>query len=228
MDGDTAGGAEPTDRERRLAEVMAMAAEGDGAAVFALRTAFADDLERTVRSIASSRGVRLAADDVDQLALDAAIELCDLAPAWRPDGAPPWVWARHRMANVVDRHVGQHARSLELVDQVDRDRAEPRASSGCEPSVVEVIEQLAAEDDAVALVWEALVAVASTRDRALFLEVRLQASLGDRAAAATVAEQLGLTPEAVRQQVSRVRRRLRDLAATDPRYAGLAELAIVA
>jgi hypothetical protein len=80
----------------------------------------------------------------------------------------------------------------------------------------------------VALVWEALLTVASARDRALFLEVLVQTSLGDRAAAATVADLVGMKPDAVRQQSSRIRRRLRDLAAANPRYADLADLAIVA
>ena len=88
--------------------------------------------------------------------------------------------------------------------------------------------QLAVEDPSVALVWEALLTVASARDRAVFLEVLVQTSLGDRAAAATVGGLLGMKPEAVRQQVSRIRRRLRDLAALDPRFADLAGLAIVA
>ena len=131
-------------------------------------------------------------------------------------------------AALVDNHVGQHTRPLELVDRAELDRPAPPASSDREPSVIEVIEQLAAEDASVALVRDALVAVASERDRALFLEVLVQTSLGDRAASATVAALVGMKPEAVRQQVSRIRRRLRELAATDPRYAGLAELAIVA
>lgn len=232
MDGDTAGRPEPTSataREARLAAVMASAAERDPAAVFALRESFADDLERTVRTIASSRGARLSADEVDQLAIDVAMELYALAPGWNPDfGVPPWVWARHRVAALVDGHVGQHTRPLELVDRAELDRPAPPASSDREPSVIEVIEQLAAEDASVALVRDALVAVASERDRALFLEVLVQTSLGDRAASATVAALVGMKPEAVRQQVSRIRRRLRELAATDPRYAGLAELAIVA
>ena len=105
MDGDTAGRPErtpPTAREARLAAVMASAAERDPAAVFALRESFADDLERTVRTIASSRGARLSADEVDQLAVDVAMELYALAPGWNPDfGVPPWVWARHRVAAVL-------------------------------------------------------------------------------------------------------------------------------
>lgn len=232
MDEDTADRpdrSEPTAREARLAALMAMAAERDPAAVFALRETFALELERSVRGVASSRGVRLSADDVDQLAIDVAMELYALAPAWNPDfGVPPWVWARHRVAAVVDGHVGQHARPLELVDRGELDRPAPPATSASEPSVVDVIEQLAAEDASVALVWDALVAVASERDRALFLEVLVQTSLGDRAAAATVGGLLGMKPEAVRQQVSRIRARLRGLAATDPRYADLADLAIVA
>lgn len=232
MDEDTADRPEPaapTPREARLAELMAQAAERDPAAVFALRETFAPELERSVRGIASSRGVRLSADEVDQLAIDVAMELYALAPAWNPEfGVPPWVWARHRVTAVVDGHVGQHTRPLELVERGELDRPAPPASSDREPSVVDVIEQLAAEDASVALVRDALVAVASERDRALFLEVLVQTSLGDRAAAATVGALLGMKPEAVRQQVSRIRRRLRELAATDPRYADLAHLAIVA
>ncbi len=158
-----------------------------------------------------------------------ALELFRLAKAWNPDfGMPPWVWARHRVAALVDAHIGQHTRPLELVEAVLAEAPAPPAPPGEEPSVIEVIEQLAAEDDSVALVWEALLTVASDRDRAVFLEVLVQTSLGDRAAAATVGAVLGMKPDAVRQQVSRIRRRLRDLAAADPRFADLADLAIVA
>jgi hypothetical protein len=229
MDEDTAGTHAPTDREALLIEVMAAAAAGDGAAPFALRESFGPEIERAVRGVASSRGVRLSADEVDHLAIDTALELFRIAKAWDAAfGVPPWVWARHRVASVVDAHIGQHTRSLELVEAGRAEVAAPPEARGEEPSVVEVIEQLAAEDESVALVWEALQAVASARDRAVFLEVLVQTSLGDRAAAATVGALLGMKPDAVRQQVSRIRRRLRDLAAADPRFADLADLAIVA
>ncbi|CAN5722272.1 hypothetical protein BH10ACT1_BH10ACT1_29720 [soil metagenome] len=70
--------------------------------------------------------------------------------------------------------------------------------------------------------------MASDRDQVVFLETAIQASMGDRSPAATVARLLGLTPEAVRQQHRRVRLRLQRLAEDDPRFAGLAELAVVA
>ncbi len=229
MDDDTAGTHAPTARESLLIEVMAAAAAGDSSSVFALRDAFGPEIERAVRGIASSRGVRLAADEVDQLAIDTALELFGLAKAWDPTfGVPPWVWARHRVAGLVDAHIGQHTRPLELVEAVLAEAPAPPPARDWEPSVVDVIEQLAVEDPSVALVWEALLAVASARDRAVFLEVLVQTSLGDRAAAATVGGLLGMKPEAVRQQVSRIRRRLRDLAAVDPRFSDLAHLAIVA
>jgi hypothetical protein len=229
MDDDTAGTDAPTARESLLIEVMAAAAAGDSSSVFALRESFGPEIERSVRGIASARGVRLSADEVDQLAIDTALELFGLAKAWDPSfGVPPWVWARHRVTAVVDAHIGQHTRPLEVVESVLAEAPAPPAARCEEPSVVEVIEQLAAEDRSVALVWEALLTVASARDRALFLEVLVQTSLGDRAAAATVADLVGMKPDAVRQQSSRIRRRLRDLAAANPRYADLADLAIVA
>ena len=62
----------------------------------------------------------------------------------------------------------------------------------------------------------------------LFLETEVQASLGDRSPAVTVGQMLQLRPEAVRQQHGRVRKRLQALAASDPYFADLADLAIVA
>ena len=227
MDDDTAGTGAPTARE--LAATMAALAAGDGAALFTLCDRFGPDLARSVRSVASRRGARLTADDVDELVVEVALALAALAGSWDPTfGVPPWVWARHRVAAVVDGHLGQWTRPLELVDQAQVDRPAPAAASGHEPSLVEVIEQLATEDESVALVWEALVTVASVRDRAVFLEVLVQNSMGDRAAAATVGRLLDMRPDAVRQQVMRIRRRLRDLAAADPHFAGLVDLAIVA
>lgn len=229
MDDDLSDTGGATAREALLARTMAALADGDGAAIVTLREHFGADLARSVRSVASSRNARLNADEVEELVLEVALALAALAGSWDASfGVPPWVWARHRVAAVVDRHLGQWTRPVELVDRAELDRPAPAASSGQEPSVLVVIQQLAVEDPSVALVWDALVAVASPRDRSLFLEVLVQTSLGDRAAAATVARLAGLKPEAVRQQASRIRRRLRDLAATDPRYAGLAELAIVA
>ncbi len=229
MDDDTAGTDAPTAREVLLNEVMAAAAAGDGAAVFTLRTSFGPEIERVVRGVASSRGARLSADDVDQLATDVSMELFRLAKGWNPDfGVPPWVWARHRVAAVVDGYVGQHTRSLEVVEQAQAERADGPASPGHEPPTLEVVARLAEQDPVVALLWDAVSQVATPRDQFLFFETELQSSLGDRSPAATVGALIGLRPEAVRQQTRRVRVRLLELAAADPRYAGLADLAIVA
>ena len=66
------------------------------------------------------------------------------------------------------------------------------------------------------------------RYQAILLEVGVQAVLGDPSPAVTVAADRGMSPDAVRQAVSRTRRRLRHLAEDDERYAVLAELPIAA
>ena len=218
-------------RDRDLVAVMAALADGDRAAIVTLREQFRPELSRAVRSVAAKRGARLSADDVDGLITDVALAMTKLAPAWDPErGAPPWVWARHRVAEVVDRHIGQWTTSLDALEvEVDLEPVvAPAASAGSEPRPVDVAARLAADHTGMALVCEALEKVASPRDRELFFEVLVQASLGDRSAAATVGRLLGVSPEVVRQQMGRIRRRIRDLAASDPHFADLAELAVVA
>ncbi len=73
-----------------------------------------------------------------------------------------------------------------------------------------------------ALVLDALEQVATRRDRAILLEVRVQMASGDPSAALTLARRHGLTPEVVLQVVCRVRARLNRLAACDDRFAPLA------
>lgn len=216
-------------RDRDLVAVMAALAAGDTAAIFTLRERFRPELARAVRSVAAHRKARLSADEVDELVTEVALVLTQLAAAWDPArGAPPWVWAHHRVAEVVDRHIGQWTRSLDAMEVEVEPAVAPPASPGSEPRPVVLAEQLATTHDGMALVWEALQRVASARDRELFLEVLVQASLGDRSAAATVAPLVGVSPEVVRQQMGRIRRRIRELAASDPYFADLAELAVVA
>jgi hypothetical protein len=126
---------------------------------------------------------------------------------------------------VVSRWVGQHADAL---DEALLDAEAPPASPGDEPDVVEVLAELAEGSETVALVRDGLDAVASPRDGAILLEFGVQAILGDPSPAVTVATLRGMTPEAVRQVVSRTRRRLRTLAEDDARFAPLAELALAA
>ena len=221
------GGREERDRE--LVAVMAALAGGDRAAVITLAVRFERELARAVRTVAANRGVRLSADDVGELILDAALLIADLAGSWDAEkGAPPWVWARHRVAAVVDGHIGQHTRSLDLLDRSCAAEEAPAPSAGDEPPVTEVFGRLAQVDPRIGLLREAVERVASPRDVVLFLETEVQASLGDRSPAVTVGQMLQLRPEAVRQQHGRVRKRLQALAASDPYFADLAGLAIVA
>nr|MBO2502636.1 hypothetical protein [Thermoanaerobacterales bacterium] len=90
-----------------LAEIMARMAEGDDAAMVTLyeryRTPIAGAVQRELRH----RGVRLGRDEVGGLVIDVCLELRSIAGAWSPEGgATPWVWARHRIGNLVDRVAG--------------------------------------------------------------------------------------------------------------------------
>ena len=217
-------------REARLVEVMGRLAAGDKAALFDLRSNFERELALAVRSVASKRGARLDAQEVADLVTDLVVELAHHASAWRPDGgAPPWIWARHRVGAVVDRHIGQYATSLdvegarEVADTPDR-----TWTSGRDRAVRDMFESLAREHPVVELLVEAVERVASGRDASLYFEVSYQASTGDPSPANTVAELFEMQPAPVRQQHSRVRRRILALAEQEPRYAPLAQLPLVA
>lgn len=224
----TTGGGGTRASDAALAEVMSRLAAGDAAAVLTLREAFRDDLAGAVRRVARRRRARLDADTVDELVTDVVLELARLAPSWKPGGAPPWVWAHHRVAAVVDRHVGQWTRPFDDAEHRCHDRSAVPAAPSTEPDVLVVLDGLAGWCPAAALLQEAVERVASPRDRELFFEHAVQAALGDRSPATTVARSMGLEPEAVRQQAHRVRERVRRLAAAEPRFAALAELAVVA
>ena len=204
---------------------MERMAAGDGAAAFSLIDLHRRDLERSVRSIAGSRGARLSPEQVGDLVLDAAMAIYDVAGAWRPDGAPPWFYARDRIANAVDQELGLWCDELE-VDRLDVEEAP--AAACAEPSAVDVLDHLAADDHVVALLRDGLSRVATERDRLVFVEHRLQVTMGDPSPAVTVARQHGMKPEAVRQQTRRIKIRLQRLAAVDPRFGELANLPLVA
>ncbi len=222
-----------------LATIMGRLAAGDGAALGDLLAAHGAALARSVGGILRSRGVRLPASVVDELVVEAAIEVAELAGSWDPSGAPPWIWARHRIAAGVDRHLGQHADSLdELAGRgrpgagegggIDGRGSAPRPSPAAEVPVVDLVVRLAADHPTLRLLHDAVQQVASPRDQELFYETALQVTLGDRAPAVTVGRLLGMAPAAVRQQHRRVRGRLRALADEDPRYAPLGALPVLA
>jgi hypothetical protein len=215
-----------TEREASgLGEIMAALAANDGAALFALVDAHRADLVRCVRAIASSRGARLDVQQVDDLVLDAALAISEVAGAWKPDGAPPWFYARGRIAAAVDRVIGQWADPL-APDGAEL--AERPWSTADEVELPVLLDRLAAVDETVALVRDGLAEVASPRDLLVYVEHRVQVALGDPSPAVTVARLYGMQPAAVRQQTRRIRLRLRRLAASDPRFAPLASLPVAA
>lgn len=226
MGSEVAGGRGATEGGRAsLASIMERLAKGDPAALFSLVEEHRGALVKVVRSIAANRGARLGAEQVDELVVDAALAIRDVAGAWKPDGAPPWFYARGRIASAVDRVVGQWA------DQFEPERIDvelPPAAQGTEPGSFEVLAGLAETDPTVALLVDGLAQVATPRDQMVFVEHGLQVALGDPSPAVTVAHQFGMNPASVRQQTRRIRLRLRTLAETDPRYGDLAALPLVA
>jgi hypothetical protein len=206
---------------------MARLADGDSTAAFSLAMEFSGAIGAAVRSHLADLGVHdVDREELDGLVLDVCLMLSEVAGSWRADGgASPWQWAYHRVRSVVGGWVGQHADALD--DALLEVEAGPDAL-GHEPDVEALFEHLAQAVPAVAVVREGLAAIASTRDRAILLEVGVQSVLGDPSPAVTVAADRGMSPEAVRQVVSRTRRRLRLLAQDDERFAALAELPLAA
>lgn len=230
----TAAAPRPTERPRfdraRLVDLMAAMAAGEASATFELAREFSGPLAAVVRVELRRRNIaRVDEDELGGLVLDVALALSDVARAWDPDGALPWHWARHRVRAVVDAWVGQFA------DRWDPDRHAPpsalaaaEAWSGREPSMLEVLDGLADQHPAIALLAEALAVIGSPRDQELLLAYVVQQQAGDPSPSVTLGLLTGRSPDAVRQAVARVRRRLRQLVATEPRYAVLDGLPLVA
>jgi len=215
------------DLEGRLRAVMAAMAGGDRGATFDLYAEFGGPIRATIRRLLRRLGVdSVAPEDLDGLVIDACLELQGCAAAWNPDGgAKPWVWAERRLLTIVSRWVGQHADALDDREEpLDRLVAAP-AGAAAEPTAVEILNRL--DHPTCVLLREALEAVASDRDRTILLEVGLQRSLGDTSPAVTVGPQVDLRPDAVRQALRRIRVRLSALAEAEPRYAPLADLALL-
>jgi hypothetical protein len=229
------------EEDRTLAavtEVMARLAAGDMAAMTTLQDRWGGAIKAALRRIARSRNVHLQPDDVDELLVDAVLVLQEVAGSWSPEGgAMPWVWAGRRLANVVDRFLGQLGRSLDAGTELHL-AAEPMPTVACEEvDIEEVLARLAREGSPAGERYRqvedlqvALRSVASERDRRVFLEVAVQAASGDPSPANTVAEMFGLRPAAVRQIRCRVRRRLLGYVSDGPDGPddGLAGLALVA
>lgn len=212
----------------RLVEVMRAMADGDEAAVLRLHHEFFSPLAAVVRVELRRHHVhRIDNDDLNGLVLDVCFALSSCARAWDPDGALPWQWARPRVSSVVSSWVGQFAESFDPDRHggVQATLAEPW--TGHEPSMLELLDDLARRYPALALLREALALVGSVRDQELLIAYVAQQQAGDTSPAITLALTFDISPDAVRQAVSRMRRGLRQLAATDDRYEILDSLALV-
>jgi hypothetical protein len=219
----------PTDDRFTVEAIMARLAAGDTAAVFALAEHHGHRVAGVVRRQLRTCGVEVVgADDLQSLVLDACMELHAVAPAWKPGGALPWWWAEGRIRGLVSRWVGVHADPLDEHTSHTEREAQPAAPSA-EDSLTAAFARLVAEDPQVCFVAEAA-RVARVDDIALvcLLDYRVQQAQGDPSPAHTLAARYGTTPDAMRQRVCRGHNRLRRVVRTDPRFAALADLELVA
>jgi len=207
------------DERRRLVTLMAAMAEGDQGAVFALVAELGHHLAGAVRAQLRSYGRHdLLRDDreIEGLVLTAAFEILDRVGSWDPDGAPPWVWAGQAIRAAVVREIG-HA-TVEL----DTDWLAGRTTEpfGRAPDPFDGTDPF---DLRLRLLLEALTVSASDRDQEVVRQFLVQKAYGDPSPSRTVADDLGLSAQNVRQIVSRVRRRMQALLVADDRYRLLGE-----
>jgi hypothetical protein len=218
-----------------LAAIMNRLAQGDEAAVVALYERFRGRIAGAVQQVAAIRGARLRPDELEGVVVEVCFELARVAGAWSPDGgALPWVWARHRVANVVDCELGQWTEPLDeeqLAHVVDD--AAPASDSASAPArdvpMWPVLERIAADHHGARLLLDALEGSGiSRRDRELWLEYVCEKAAGNPAPATTVGPVFAMKESTVRQAARRVRQRVRRVATTDERYASLAGLPVLA
>lgn len=208
---------------------MARLVAGDTAAVFTLVEHHGHRVAGVVRRQLRHCGVDdVAAEDLQALVLDACMELLHVAPSWRPGGALPWWWAEGRIKAVVNGWVGVYADNLDdHVDSVEADEVFHAATEECE--IADTFSRLVDEVPLVGLVAEA--ARAAKVDELILLcllDYQVQQDQGDPSPAHTLAPRYGVSPDALRQRVSRGRRRLRAVVDTDPRFAPIADFVLVA
>jgi hypothetical protein len=226
-------------RDRRgcdddLVAIMGRLAAGDEAAVVTLYERYGGPIAAAVQRVARQRRRTLDRDDLDGMVFEVCDELATIAHRWSPDGgALPWVWARHRVANVVDRVLGQWC------DPLDDERALPAAAlSATAPvvgpavaagSMLDALGWLVPDLASARLLAEALDHERiSPRDRELWLEYAFEKHSGNASPAATVAPVFGMKEVSVRQAARRARQRLVRLAASNERFAPLADLPLLA
>jgi hypothetical protein len=235
--GAAGAGAAGRDGDRRdddgddLAVVMRRLAEGDEAAVVTLYERYGGPIAAAVQRVVRQRRGRIDRDDLDGIVFEVCFELASVAGAWSPEGgALPWVWARRRVANVVDRVLGQWAEPLDeaRLAAVGAER-EPAAAWVGEGTMLPAFASLVPNLASARLLSEALdEARISTRDRELLFEYAYEKHSGNTSPATTVAPEFGMREVSVRQAFRRARQRLLGLAACDERFASLADLPLLA
>lgn len=215
-----------------LVAIMRRLAGGDEAAVVTLYERYGGPIAAAVQRVARQRRRLLDRDDLDGLVFEVCFELATIAGRWSPDGgALPWVWARHRVANVVDRVLGQWSDPLDdervgVVAAWPLDGAGHAADDG---SMLDALGRLVPDLASARLLAEALDHERiSARDRELLLEYAFEKRSGNTSPAATVAPRFGMKEVSVRQAARRARRRLVRLAASNERFAPLADLPLLA
>jgi DNA-directed RNA polymerase specialized sigma24 family protein len=206
----------------------------------ALYERFGDKIGGTVRAVLRARGLTLVHDEVDGLVLEACLAIAAVAGAWSPDGgALPWVYARRRIENCVDRVVGQYTVPLDdylrAVEEGDAGYPPFTPPGGHAPlpvddrSLAQALEEMSPGDDRCRLLHDAMDrAAVSPTDRELTLQYAAEQGSGNRSPATTVAAMFDLRDAAVRQRVHRSKRRLRAVAASEQRFAALADLPLLA
>ena len=216
----------PAERMALLERCMAALAAGDPAAVFTLAAHFGAPIERAVRRTLTDMGRRdvlAVRAEVEGLVYDACFVIADRARGWRPGGAAPWTWTHLPIRAAVGRAIG-HRIATDL-DSVD---AEVSAGAGAVDLTADAAEadlrHLASRNSTIPLLVEAVEASLPARDVPVYLEYETQKHLGDRSPAETLARALGRNPDAIRQTISRARRKVNARVAAEPRYADLRHL----
>lgn len=197
--------------QQQVAEVMARITAGDPRATWDLHALGEPTLRRMLQGEAGRVGAWLSDDDLWNLALDAAMDLAEMAGAWKPGGALPWVWARPRITALVHQHLGIFTREL---DETRHDQAVPPAEIRVD-RLRPVLRSLATTHEAARELDDRLTEVASERDAEIYLGGLLERSESNPSPAVTVAADHGMQPAAVRKVFQRVGERIAsgDLAA---------------
>jgi DNA-directed RNA polymerase specialized sigma24 family protein len=201
----------------RLEEIMRRLVDDEAAAV-QLYLEFGGFVRNAlVRLLRDRRLPRPPAEELDELTLDACLELGRVARGWQPDGgALPWNWARPRLAKLASDRLRALGMPIHLLDDDPADAALPTRGPTADLDPVAMLEALAAGDERCALVLSALRGALSPRELGVLLRYDFAARAGDPSPSHTVAAELAMQPPAVRQVASRARRRLRAAVAADP------------